>query len=51
MLWPEEAPDVIVDEFARAVVDFLVVLASATVSNSAGSGDVPVMEELVQPMG
>lgn len=34
MSWPEETPDAIVDEFARALVDFLVVHASAARSGA-----------------
>ncbi len=50
MLWPEEAPDAIVDEFARAVVDFLVVWASAGASSGAETG-APVMGGLAQSRG
>ncbi len=51
MSWTEDAPDAIVDEFARAIVDFLALWASAAASASAKSPSIPVSKGLVRPRG
>ncbi len=38
-VWPEETPDVIVDELTRAVVDFVLSWASVVVSSGAVTRD------------